>query len=367
MSGAPRRLLNLCIGIKKQGLDPIIITEKNTKLYEEAINHGISVHALSLSSRLSQRNGKLLNVNLGILITFIDLIIHNIRFYYLAKSIAADAIWIRGSKPVAFILWQYIFYRRPIFWDIDYEPPHTGLVKYLHWIGLKISTQVIFQYRNAASLIFPKYLIERYQDKFVSYIPGIRLPKRYMPPTYVEPEVKFAQVGTICNRKNQSLAVEILNSLCTVRPELKLSFSICYDAIIDEKIYREIIGVRSEVELQDLGWIDDIAPVLQSTNILLLPSLDEGVPNVVQEAMSYGVLVVANEVGGIPEVIKDDINGFIIPRGSDYTIWCKTILKVLSNPEKFRSLQKCAQKTAYQEFGMDHWSEQYGKLIRENI
>ena len=62
-----------------------------------------------------------------------------------------------------------------------------------------------------------------------------------------------------------------------------------------------------------IGKIDPaaIADFHQSGNVVLIPSLEEGLPNVAMEAAATGNLVIANGVGGIPEIINDGINGII--------------------------------------------------------
>lgn len=63
-----------------------------------------------------------------------------------------------------------------------------------------------------------------------------------------------------------------------------------------------------------LGYQDKVADYYQILDLLVLPSLSEGLPNTILEAMSFGIPVLASEVGGVPEVIENG-NGVMVPPG----------------------------------------------------
>lgn len=58
---------------------------------------------------------------------------------------------------------------------------------------------------------------------------------------------------------------------------------------------------------------EEVSTWIAASDLLCLPSLNEGTPNVVVEALATGIPVVASRVGGIPALIKDDENGKLVP------------------------------------------------------
>ena len=65
------------------------------------------------------------------------------------------------------------------------------------------------------------------------------------------------------------------------------------------------------------GHRADVHHLLAAMDVFALPSLSEGIPMALLEAMSLGVPVVATRVGGIPEVIRDRVTGLLVPAGDD--------------------------------------------------
>jgi glycosyltransferase involved in cell wall biosynthesis len=86
-------------------------------------------------------------------------------------------------------------------------------------------------------------------------------------------------------------------------------------------------GLQERVAL--LGERTDVYDVLRAMDVLLICSDHEGIPMVMLEAMALGVAVVSRKVGGIPEVIRDGVNGILVSSDSpaDLGRACLSIFK----------------------------------------
>lgn len=91
----------------------------------------------------------------------------------------------------------------------------------------------------------------------------------------------------------------------------------------------QTLGLTGETVF--LGWRKDIETVLALTDVFVLTSIREGLPNVVLEAMAAGKPVVASRVGGTPEAVVDGVTGLLIsPR--DAPRCAEAICRLLNNP-----------------------------------
>lgn len=82
------------------------------------------------------------------------------------------------------------------------------------------------------------------------------------------------------------------------------------------------------------GWLsnDQVVDYLNQMKLFILPSYEEGLPNIILEAMACGTPVLATPVGGIPDVIKDEKTGFILEDNSAESI-ARGVVKALNHPQ----------------------------------
>ena len=90
------------------------------------------------------------------------------------------------------------------------------------------------------------------------------------------------------------------------------------------------------------GWRNDVPRMLALLDIMVLPSLNEAVGLVLVEAQSQGIPVIASNVGGIPETIKDNETGILVPPGHAEK-FMQAIVFLLDHPDKRRAMGAAAQ------------------------
>ena len=129
-----------------------------------------------------------------------------------------------------------------------------------------------------------------------------------------------------------------------------------------ESVKKIINTHRYPESIQLLGELkpDDLRILYQKVDVVVIPSKEEGLPNVLLEAMASGCVVIANNVGGIPEVIDDGVNGLINYDNSINGLEF-LIKKIIDNSLDINEIRFEARKKVVENFD----SSSYGKSIFE--
>jgi glycosyltransferase involved in cell wall biosynthesis len=114
------------------------------------------------------------------------------------------------------------------------------------------------------------------------------------------------------------------------------------------------------------GSRSDVADILPHLALFVLPSLSEGLPMALLEAMSAGVPVVATSVGEVPSVVQQGETGMLVSPGDDAAL-ADAIVQCLSNTDAAREMGRRGSNFVRQHFSSAGMSAHYLDLYREII
>jgi glycosyltransferase involved in cell wall biosynthesis len=124
------------------------------------------------------------------------------------------------------------------------------------------------------------------------------------------------------------------------------------------------LGIGARVRFA--GECRDVAPVLRDHDLFVLPSRSEAFPNALIEAMATALPVVATRVGGIPEVVRDGVNGRLVPP-DDPGALADAIGALMDDPAAAATLGRAARSDVERHYTIDRMVERFEQLYLAEI
>lgn len=117
-----------------------------------------------------------------------------------------------------------------------------------------------------------------------------------------------------------------------------------------------------------LGHVEDVAPYLQAADLFVLPSATEGLSNAMLEALATGLPVIATHVGGAPDVISHQKNGWLIPaRAGRRQEWLEAILTLFTLPDRRQAMGMQARQKMVTGYSLTSTADKLAQLYRRLI
>ena len=114
-----------------------------------------------------------------------------------------------------------------------------------------------------------------------------------------------------------------------------------------------------------LGNIPNAGAYCSLADLICLPSDFEGLPMVILEAMSHGKPVVASDVGGIGEIVRDEVNGFVV--ANDVGCFAERIKEILEDEEKMSVMGEESRAMYVKELTVDKMVSGYMNIYNQII
>lgn len=174
--------------------------------------------------------------------------------------------------------------------------------------------------------------------------------------------LNFICVGTLNGRKGQELILKFVNKR-KKEIEGKIVFYIVGEGPSYEEYKTSVKRLNLENIIKVLGNRNDVTCLLNNSHIFILPSFDEGLPVAIIEAMRASLPIISTKVGGIPEMVEDNKEGFLI--NPDEKEIEKIILEILNNRVNLKQLSELSRKKYEKYFTLEVMIKRYAEVINE--
>jgi len=112
------------------------------------------------------------------------------------------------------------------------------------------------------------------------------------------------------------------------------------------------------------GYRADIPDLLTAIDLLVQPSLEEGLPVSLIEGMALAKPIIATAVSGTPELVEDTATGVLVPP-SDSRALAEAIVELLADPEKRARMGRLGEKRARECFSIARMAREYEAVWAE--
>ncbi|MFC0877966.1 glycosyltransferase [Saccharicrinis sp. FJH2] len=127
----------------------------------------------------------------------------------------------------------------------------------------------------------------------------------------VDPSVKVIfSAGRLSEQKGYSYLIDTA-AICRDK-KLDYQFFIAGSGKLEAELKSRVKELNLGNYVHFIGFIEDLSVYYSTADVFVLPSLHEGMPNVVMESMAHGTVAIATRVNGAEELIEDGKNGFLI-------------------------------------------------------
>lgn len=179
----------------------------------------------------------------------------------------------------------------------------------------------------------------------------------------------IGMVSSLTPRKGHRYLIEAAHILSKTFENLKIL--IVGGGFQSEIEYeQELIQLVSEYQLSEnvifTGWCDNIPEILAALDILVLPSLSEGLPRIILEAMAMAKPVVATNIAGIPELVVDGKTGFLVPPQNAGAL-AEAIRTLISNKPLACKMGKAGRERVETYFSIEQMVHGIEKIYEELI
>jgi len=175
----------------------------------------------------------------------------------------------------------------------------------------------------------------------------------------------FPVLGLGVRLCRQKAVGDLLAALRRLVPEFpRVRLLLCGEGELEEELRAEARALGIEPHVLFLGPRTDMHRILRLLDLYVLPSIWEGLPLVLIEAMAASLPIVATDVGGNPELVEDGGNGLLVPPGNPAAI-CAAVTALSRDPGRREAMGRRSRARFEQHFTVARMVDKYASLYIE--
>jgi len=243
--------------------------------------------------------------------------------------------------------------------ESNYDSLVSGL-KFLRFFSLHFANEIIVY----SKLLIQDYHITSYRHKIlIAHEHFLDFTKFTIITPYSDRPPLIGYIGRLSAEKGVQNFTEALSAIISNQQDLHVIIG--GDGPLRDAIETALqeAGIADHVDFP--GWIshDDLPKYLNQLRLLVLPSYTEGLPNIMLEAMACGTPVLATSVGAIPDVIQDEVTGFIMENNTPECI-AQNVMRALNHPD-LEGIAERGRQYVEKEFTFEKAVERWREILND--
>jgi len=342
MGGAPESLFLFCKGLDEEKYEPLVVCSEKNKLTERFERQGIDYEIIRMGMWRKGKNIPLIPISI-------------LRLCKLAKSKNVSLIHANSLWDAPYAGWTARFLKIPCVVHIRTEYSVEKAKKYF----LNLADSII---TISGSLKKTFKEIPEIHKKMTTVYNGIEIEsieaKRLEFKKRITAEKKPFTVGYIGRIDPLKGLVDLLGAFkLLVQSNENTKLVIIGDITGKSSAFYELLKSTAKTlnidsKIKFTGYQDNVINSLFEFDLLILPSLKEGFGRVLIEAMAARVPVIGTDVGGIPEIIDNGNDGFIVPTNNPEYLK-EIIIKIMKDGDLRKNISENGFKKVKEKFSLE--------------
>ena len=320
--GAQRGMVDLALGLQRDGFEPVIATGREGILCESARKAGIPVEVIRTPDAVNVFDGQALKSSpLRKLLILAATLHYSFRVSRVVARQQFDVLYANDLRAVLFLSVSRLLLGKRLIWRIQGGPAFGLLSAFGAWVADEI---VVIS--NASAKAIPPAVRKRVRNKIsVNYV-GIDT-SSYLPKATGDLRAEFrkkyglpqdglliASAGSISHRKGFDTLLAALEMVHADAGPVHVAVAGTPEGAESSEYFDKLKAHVAEKSLPVtfVGWLNDLRELLAASDIFVLASREEGLGIVILEAMATGLPAIVTEAGGSEETVVDGESGLVV-------------------------------------------------------
>ena len=375
--GNTRYIIAILQYIDRSRFEPILAVPKEDEAISAVKELGVQYYVLPPPPSLQMFGGNILRQNImAKLRTGLSLLNYNINTF--RKFIREKMISMVQCHNIRSLLTVGLATRLegiPCLWYIKGgELEHPVLNNF----GLYVASNILFQ-SSLMKKQYHTYLVQIFNRKINILRNGLDLKNIYSVNNHnlqslrlelniCKKDINFIYIGALYPKKGCSLLIDAFHKVVKNIPKAKL-YIVGDHGTIEYQPYAESLipkvkqyGISERVIFT--GYRTDVLAILSLMSVFVLPSLTEGMPRSLMEAMALGKPVIATKVGGIPELVRSGETGVLVEPGDSNEL-AQTMLYLTRDAAMRKTMGNAGKNLIFKHYSVEQNIQSLMKLYDE--